>query len=79
MSATCNSAALQLSGAFAILAPTAGIVVGIGTADPALGFLVFRSVGVVGAATSASFAATCLGLNAAVQRQCLTQATANGC
>jgi hypothetical protein len=79
MTATCNATSWQLASAFAFAAPTAGVIFGVGTADPALGFLIFRSVGVIGTGISGAYAATCLGLNAGYQRQCFATAATNGC
>jgi hypothetical protein len=78
MQSTCSATAGQLATTFGILAPTAGVVAAV-VGDPLFGLVVFRSIGIIGAGTTAAYATACLGLNEGYKQQCLIQAKNNGC
>lgn len=78
MQATCSATATQLGFTFGVLAPVAGIAAGVAS-DGAFGVVVFRSIGIIGAGTTAAYLSACSGANDYYKSRCLLKAKANGC
>lgn len=62
---------------FVLVAPVAGIIVGI--IAPELGLPVFKAVGAIGSGATAAYYAACSGANSFATQSCMAKAAANGC